>query len=99
MPKSHFPVRGGPQPSAWTSRPFAPSKENDAPVGATMPQGKPSLHSLEAENQRLKQELERVRKSEPAGISSPPASHHMVWIACALCGAAFLFALAALWTR
>jgi hypothetical protein len=100
MPKSHFPARGGPQPFAWNhSRPAPPGESGTSP-GDIPSSGNASLHALEAENRRLRQELERARNSDTTGLTTVGAnSRHMVWIACALCAAALIFALSTLYSR
>ena len=100
MPKSHFPARGGPQPFAWTPTRSASPGENEIPVEKASSPRNASLHALEAENRRLRRELDRVRKNDtPGAAPASQTSHRMVWIAYALCAAALLFALSTLFAR
>lgn len=89
MPKPHFPVRGGPRPSEWSSTP------PEAYAHSLPPDSHPP-HELEAEVRRLREELARTQASSPRRAHAGVASIPMVWIALGACGVALLFALLAI---
>ncbi|HZP80973.1 MAG TPA: hypothetical protein VFB21_04990 [Chthonomonadaceae bacterium] len=103
MPKSHFPLRGGPHPPVWASGAGRLSERNaGAEPSAARILGQELLdrHALEAEVQRLRQELARVRKAQADRPSPGPAARGaatsgMIWVALALCGLGLAFALLA----
>ncbi|HZO87646.1 MAG TPA: hypothetical protein VFB38_04845 [Chthonomonadaceae bacterium] len=106
MPRPHFPARGGPFSPAWAHDP-----QTDAPRSASR-NGSPhseaeepksaSYQALEAEIQRLRQELARVQSrsrltGEGTGAAPRgPTAPAMLWVALAVSGAGLLFALLAI---
>lgn len=104
MPKSHFPPRGGPHPPAWASGAHRPTERGSGvePNPPRLPeQGFPHQRALEAEVQRLRQELARAQSAQGENLSPAPAArgtatNGMIWVALALCGLGLVFALLAI---
>jgi hypothetical protein len=91
MPKPLHSSRGGPQPVAWQAGPARPSQPSDTGMDAA------TRRALEAEIERLRQELAYLRSNQPhkpllwCGKPFP-----MTWVAIALCSASLLFAIVAI---
>lgn len=97
MPKPHFPSHGGPHIPAWSNQPtHSPSVGNSKKAESVVSESR-RQRELQAEVERLRQELEVARQPWRLFSSHPGAGNHtMVWTALALCGVGMLFALFAI---
>lgn len=94
MPKPFYPAQGGVRRALWTlSKPAeTPQSDNSALIASPSRREK----ELEAENARLKAELEQLRRELPSPIiiSNTHTANAFVWIALGACALCILFTFA-----
>lgn len=90
MPKSLLPPHGGPYSPAWQS-----GKANPSP-GSKRDSEMSDPRAMKAEIERLRAEIARLKEDRQAGPLWDGKTVP-VWAALALCGAALIFAIAAIY--
>lgn len=102
MPAPHYPSRRGQASHSWASgprnrRPRSQSENGAEHAADSDPQ---TRQALEDEIERLRYELACARQQNPGfGFSFTPSPAQMVWVALAICGAALLFTVMAVWLK
>jgi hypothetical protein len=102
MPAPHYPSRRGQESHAWASGPRnrAPRSHNDTDRLSVGDGESLSRQALEAEVERLRYELACARQQNPGSVFAfAPTPVQMVWVALAICGAALLFTIMAVWLK
>ncbi|MCX6382038.1 MAG: hypothetical protein NT023_21620 [Armatimonadetes bacterium] len=99
MPKPLYPAQGGVHRAHWMSPKASSTSETPSTKLSSAPPQRE--RELEAENVRLKAELEQLRREQPSPIfiSNTHTPTPFVWIALGVCGLCLLFTFAMLLRR
>ncbi len=99
MPKPLYPAQGGVNRAHWMSPKASPAPDSPNATPSSLPSRREK--ELEAENARLKAELEQFRREHPSPIfiSHTHTPAPFVWIALGVCALCLLFTFAMLLRR